>query len=255
MRHTARRFAVVFTVAVVLVSGAGVFVHAQIPSTFKNLQVLPKDITRPALISEMREMAGSLGVRCGHCHPGGNPQTLEGVDFASDSLESKRVARVMMKMTREINATFLPQTLRDPKRLAQVKCITCHHGGLRPETLADTLLRALDQGGAAAATSAYRELREKHYGRSIYDFSEQMLSWTAEQASRRPAYADAAIALLELNLEYYPKSVNTRVVLGDRLIAKGDTAAAVKRWEEALALEPGNRFVQGKLDAARGVKR
>jgi hypothetical protein len=249
------RFALASALSLVLVAAAVVFVQAQIPQTFKNLEVLPRDIPRQALITEMREVAGSLGVRCNHCHPGGNPETLQGVDFASDSLESKRVARVMMKMTREINQTFLPQTGRDRTRLAKVKCITCHHGALRPETLPDTLLRALDRGGAPAAAAAYRDLREKYYGRSVYDFGEPALWWTAEQAGRRPAHADAPIALLELNLEFFPKSVNTRVALGDRLIASGDTAAAVKRWEEALALAPGDRFVQGKLDAARGKKR
>lgn len=250
-----RRFAVALAVSVASAATAVVFVQAQIPQTFKNLQVLPKDIPRQTLIGEMREVAGSLGVRCNHCHPGGNPETLQGVDFATDSLESKRVARVMMKMTHEINGTFLPQTGRDPARLARVKCHTCHHGALRPETLPDTLLRALDRGGATAAIAAYRELREKHYGRSIYDFSEAALWWTAEQAVGRRAHPDAPIALLELNLEFFPQSVNTRVALGDRLIARGDTAAALQRWEQALALEPGNRFVQGKLDAARGVKR
>jgi predicted negative regulator of RcsB-dependent stress response len=76
----------------------------------------------------------------------------------------------------------------------------------------------------------------------------------AELASHRPEQLDASIALLELNLEFFPKSINTRTALGDRLIAKGDTAAAVKRWQEALELQPGNRFVQGKIDAARGAR-
>jgi hypothetical protein len=256
MRHVPGRLVVALVVAAVLVGGAGVFlVHAQIPSTFKNLQVMPKDISRAQLIAEMREMAGSLGVRCNHCHTGGNPQTLEGMDFASDTLEAKRVARAMMKMTREINATFLPATGRDPAHMAQVKCITCHHGGLEPETLADTLLRAIDQGGAPAATAAYRDLREKFHGRSRYDFGEQSLSWTAEQAARKPANADAAIALLELNMEFFPKSANTLVVLGDRYALKGDTTAAIARWNQALAIEPGNRFIQSKIDQARGVKK
>jgi len=42
--------------------------------------------------------------------------------------------------------------------------------------------------------------------------------------------------------------------MGDRLVAKGDTAAGVKQWQGAVDLDPGNRFVQSKIDAARGVK-
>src|SRR5262245_48870567 len=126
------RFVVAFAVVTILVPGAALLVQAQIPSTFKNLKVLPKDISRPALVGQMRQIAGALGVRCGYCHAGGNPQTLEGVNFASDSLETKRVARVMMRMVREINSSLLPKTGRDTTRIARVNCFTCHHGARRP---------------------------------------------------------------------------------------------------------------------------
>jgi tetratricopeptide (TPR) repeat protein len=158
----------------------------------------------------------------------------------------------MMRMVREINSSLLPQTGRDTTRLARVNCVTCHHGARRPETLSDTLRRAIDQGGAPAAIASYRALREQYYGRAIYDFGEPSLSFFAEQAAS--THPEAALPLLELNLEFFPKSVNTRILMGDRLVAKGDTAAAVKRWQEALELDPGNRFVQGKIDALRGVK-
>lgn len=226
--------------------------RAQIPQTFKNLKVFPRDIPRQELISQMRQMAGALGVRCGHCHAGGNPQTLEGIDFASDSLETKRVARVMIRMTREINSSLLPLTGRDTTRLARVSCVTCHHGARRPEALADTLLRALRSHGTQEAVASYRALRDQYYGRAVYDFGEGALQWVAEQAARLPEHADASIPLLELNLEFFPKSVNTRAALGDRLIAKGDTTAAIKQWEAALAIEPDNQWVQGKIQAARG---
>src|SRR5262245_38701607 len=246
------RFVVAFAVFTMMVPGVALMVHAQIPQTFKNLKVLPKDISRPALVGQMREISGALGVRCGFCHAGGNPQTLEGVDFPSDSLETKRVARAMMRMVREINSSLLPQTGRDTTRLARVNCVTCHHGARRPETLADTLQRALDQGGAPAAIASYRALRDQYYGRAIYDFGESALSFFAERMA--VSHPEAPLPLLELNLEFFPKSVNTRVILGDRLIAKGDTAAAVKRWQEAVDLDPSNRFVQSKIDAVRTGK-
>ena len=43
----------------------------------------------------MRNFASGLGVRCDHCHVGGNPDTLEGFDFASDAKEAKQVARAI----------------------------------------------------------------------------------------------------------------------------------------------------------------
>src|SRR5262245_58503805 len=127
------RFVVALAVLTTMVPGVALLVHAQIPQTFRNLKVLPKDISRPALVGQMREITGALGVRCGFCHAGGNPQTLEGVNFPSDSLENKRVARAMMRMVRELNSSLLPQTGRDTTRLARVHCVTCHHGARRPQ--------------------------------------------------------------------------------------------------------------------------
>ena len=71
---------------------------AQIPQTFTNLQVLPKDIPRAQLVSTMRGFAGALGVRCTHCHVG--PDDLQGMDFATDEKESKKIARTMLRMVR-----------------------------------------------------------------------------------------------------------------------------------------------------------
>ena len=104
---------------------------AQIPEKFTNLQVLPRDIPRDQLVRVMRGFTTSLGVRCNHCHVGPGPATLEGFDFASDDKETKRVARVMMKMTQEINTRLLPQTGRSP--LTEVRCMTCHRGVAKPE--------------------------------------------------------------------------------------------------------------------------
>ncbi|HEX3155425.1 MAG TPA: hypothetical protein VHV32_12410, partial [Candidatus Angelobacter sp.] len=57
---------------------------AQIPDKFTNLQVLSKETPKAELVSIMRTYAGDLGVRCGFCHTGGDPNTLQGVNFASD---------------------------------------------------------------------------------------------------------------------------------------------------------------------------
>ena len=79
----------------------------------------------------MRGFTGALGVRCNHCHVGPGPATLEGFDFASDAKETKKVARVMIRMTQEINTRLLPQTGRSP--LTEVRCMTCHRGVTKPE--------------------------------------------------------------------------------------------------------------------------
>jgi len=121
-------------VAVLALAFAAVPAPAQIPETFTNLQVLPSDIPREELVRVMRGFTGALGVRCNHCHVGPGPATLEGFDFASDAKETKKVARVMMRMTREINTRLLPQTGRSP--LTEVRCMTCHRGVAKPEAAA-----------------------------------------------------------------------------------------------------------------------
>jgi hypothetical protein len=64
---------------------------AQIPDKFTNLQVLSKETPKAELVGIMRTYAGDLGVRCGFCHTGGDPNTLQGVNFASDEMTRKRL--------------------------------------------------------------------------------------------------------------------------------------------------------------------
>lgn len=124
-----------FGLMLALLSLVAVPAAAQIPDEFTNLKIFPEDIGKRELISVMREFAGALGVRCNHCHKG--PGNLEGMDFATDDLEPKRVARAMMKVTQEINDKLLPTIGRES--LLRVRCVTCHRGITRPEQLDDIL--------------------------------------------------------------------------------------------------------------------
>jgi hypothetical protein len=121
-----------------LLSGLGlvlvlsVTVSSQIPEKFTNLQILSKDMTRPALVGVMRSFAMELGVRCEHCHLGeGND--LSRFDFASDARAAKATARRMMKMLEVINGDSL-KGIGDPARQPKVTCYTCHRGEKTPAT-------------------------------------------------------------------------------------------------------------------------
>ncbi len=127
---------------------------AQIPDKFENLQVLPKDIARQALVQRMREFSLSLDVRCQYRHTGGDGISFDGVDFKSDDKSAKKKARQMMKMVEEINTkllTAVPDRVDPPVR---VDCVTCHHGLAVPKTLAtdarrnDHQRRRAGRGGA-----------------------------------------------------------------------------------------------------------
>jgi hypothetical protein len=99
---------------------------------FKNLQVLPKDITGQELLSRMRFFTQSLGVRCTFCHVGVDGQPPSTYDFASDAKKEKLLARKMLMMVASINSqNFRVQAW---SANAKVTCFTCHRGSMRPLT-------------------------------------------------------------------------------------------------------------------------
>ena len=89
-----------------------------------NLQVLPKDWTRPQVQMFMRNFTVGLGVMCNDCHV---------QDRASDEKKEKVTARQMLKMTMAINNDFLKDIGEPPAAGAlKVSCYTCHRGQRKP---------------------------------------------------------------------------------------------------------------------------
>lgn len=125
-----RSFSVLTAVIVCALVVAGARVAGQqTPPT--NLKVLPKDIARPALTAIMRGYNSSLGVQCNHCHVEDMAQR------ASDDNPKKEIARKMIKMTMDINSTYL-EGVGDAAVPDQPKvtCFTCHRGAVKPLTVA-----------------------------------------------------------------------------------------------------------------------
>jgi hypothetical protein len=97
----------------------------------KNLQVLPKDISRDQLLPIMKSFSQGLGVRCTHCHVGEEGKPLSTFDFASDAKKEKVTARKMLVMVHRINEQdFGVKDFKDVK----VTCFTCHRGATKPLT-------------------------------------------------------------------------------------------------------------------------
>src|SRR5262245_33482118 len=88
----------------------------------KNLQVLPKTLTKDDIKPIMRAQSKALGVECDYCH--------DVPDMASDKLETKKIARQMIKMTMEINDKWL-KGMKDAEK-NKVTCGTCHQGKEHP---------------------------------------------------------------------------------------------------------------------------
>jgi len=175
------------------------------PDTLENLKVLPQDIGTRQLIGIMAGFTRALGVRCQYCHVGEEEMPLAEFDFASDEKETKRKARVMLRMLQHVNGDHLGEleTRSDPP--VEVTCATCHRGVQKPRMLQDVLMEAYGEGGLEAAVAEYQALRDRYYGRSAYDFGSVPLDDVAGQLGQRGALGDA-VALSELNLEMNPGS-------------------------------------------------
>ena len=223
---------------------------AQPPPPLTNLQLYPKDIPRPQLIATMQGFVAALGAQtsggCGYCHVGTAPQ----FDFASDSNPKKTVARKMILMSREITAKLPEVTGKPAAEITSLRCATCHRGVAVPKLLPDILAETATKSGGAAAIQQYRDLRAKYYGGQAYDFSEPALvamATTLVNGNR----ADDAIALLQLNAEFYPKSSTTYAALGQAYTRKNDTANAIKSFEKAVELDPNNQNAKRQLEALK----
>jgi len=220
---------------------------AQQPPAMSNLQVYPKDTPRAELVATMQGFVQALGVQqqggCGYCHMGTAPQ----FDFASDAKPTKNVARKMILMAREVTAKLPEVTGKPASEVTRMRCATCHRGVAIPKLLPDVLTDTASKSGMPAAIQQYRDLRTKYYGGQSYDFSEPALVAAATPLinANKP---DDAIALLQLNVEFYPRSSATYAALGQAYAKKSDTASAVKSYEKALELDPNNQIAKRQLD-------
>ena len=196
----------------------------------------------PNLSADMQAISRALGVSCNYCHtaaPGsGQPEP------------KKEIARAMMAMTRDINAKIDAAV---GKSAAEVRCVTCHRGVADPRPLADILTETLRESGAAAAVAQYRELRGRYYGRDSYDFGEETLIGLAQGIAN--SRTDDAIALLQLNLQFYPKSARSYIALAYAYTRKVDDASAMAALEKALEIEPENGVARGQLEQLRSYHR
>jgi hypothetical protein len=107
--------------------------HEQMPEP-SNLRVLPRNLTGEQVHEIMHKWSAELGTGCKTCHvadpknpgPDGKPR----MNFADDTKDEKKTARVMLKMTEDINSNYVSKI---DSSGAPVTCGTCHRGHLGPE--------------------------------------------------------------------------------------------------------------------------
>ncbi|MEP7237679.1 MAG: c-type cytochrome [Ferruginibacter sp.] len=99
---------------------------------FKNLQVLPKNITADSLDKIMDGFNAMLGVDCKYCHV--RDKKADTLMFDKDDKSEKEIARNMMRMTMDINKKYFQfnETVT-ADQVQAVTCYTCHKGQPMPE--------------------------------------------------------------------------------------------------------------------------
>lgn len=108
------------------------FAFTNTPPRYKNLKVLPKNISKQQIDSVMKHFTAALGVKCNFCHTYNQEQ--KSMDFASDANNHKLVAREMMKMTAKINKKYFDIKMTHSLTNLSVSCYTCHNGKAEPAT-------------------------------------------------------------------------------------------------------------------------
>lgn len=233
-------------VPLLLLSEAAPQLPGQPKWTPRNLQYFPKDIKQEQIVQRMREFSFALGVRCQYCHAGGDGVSLEGVNFGSDEKPTKLKARAMLRMVDQINGPVLAAlpTRAEPK--VTVDCVTCHRGLPLPKTLQTTLLEIVNKDGATAATARYRELRTNQTLTGRWNFGE----WEINELARRlrdVGNLEAAIAILEMNGEFNPKSAEIDFYLGEMHLARGEKDKALSRYRAALEKAPNHAPAKARI--------
>jgi len=128
--RVSKKYGVIMALGIVVIVGI-----AAVPAPaneYKNLKVLPKDISTKDLSRIMiDDFEDGLGVSCGFCHA--EEKDSHKLDYASDEKPEKEIARLMMKMTLDVNEKYFQTThpMIGDSTLS-ITCITCHRGQPRP---------------------------------------------------------------------------------------------------------------------------
>src|SRR5215212_11692736 len=118
-----KTFSIIFGL-IVFISITAAFTYDE--PKFKNLKILPKNISERAMDSIMHHYSVSLNVGCDFCHV---HNTLRDTwDMASDAKHEKLIARKMMTMTTAINKIYFPSEAGAKDQIQTITCYTCHKG-------------------------------------------------------------------------------------------------------------------------------
>ena len=105
----------------------------------ENCKVMPKNTDEDQMERIMTQYKKQIGVGCDYCHPYTKPDVFpRRVDFVSDELPAKKIARDMMRMTDKLNKKYFKykNDYGFESFMNQViTCKTCHRGLPKPRNI------------------------------------------------------------------------------------------------------------------------
>jgi len=180
-------------VVLVLLTLPGVGVVRGQNREFKNLKVLPPDISDADLSRIMLDNLRGLGLPrlagegCLYCHEGSLERPRSTWDYASDAKPMKFLARLEHRLAPD----------------SEVTCDTCHAGRTDPRKLEDVLRAAYAAGGLESLTRQYAALWDRYYGSNAYDFRQGTLEDLALELADSGRMADA-VEVARVERDRYP---------------------------------------------------
>ena len=166
----------------------------------RNLQILPKDISRQELGEIMQGFARSLGVGCDHCHTG---ESMETMDWGNDDKDTKKSAREMMRLVRTINDGLTGLTRRTTRAHRSVaKRATAGSRCRRVPSATSSRIRR-SPADRTQAVAEYNRLHVEAGDAGRYNFRERALNTAARRLREKKRLPDA-IALLRKNASLFP---------------------------------------------------
>jgi pimeloyl-ACP methyl ester carboxylesterase len=105
-------------------------------------------------------------------------------------------------------------------------------------SIAPVIAATIDSNGIEASVAQYRSLRTGNP--NGFNFREAELSRLGAQLLRQKK-TNEAITVLKLNAEQYPQSFSVFDSLGDAYVAAGNTAEAMRNYQQSVTLFPDNQ--------------
>lgn len=119
---------------------------------------------------------------------------------------------------------------------------------LPPRSIGEVLLQSISTAGVKAAVAEYRQLKSSRPADFLFDLNElNSLGYHLMGNGR----IDEAIAILELNVEAYPRSANAYDSLGEAYMRKGDKDRAIENYRRSLELNPSNSNAAAMIERLR----